>query len=41
MKLVRDIRRAGILVEKRLRLFKYNAQVRTDRGQSYDIGADV
>jgi hypothetical protein len=41
MKLVRDIRRAGVVLEKRVRLFKYNAQVRFQRGQGYDIEADT
>jgi len=41
MKAVRDLRRAGILLQKRISLFKYNAQLKMQRGQGYDPTADI
>ena len=41
MKAIRDLRRAGILIQKRFSLFKYNAKLKIQRGQSYDIVSDI
>jgi hypothetical protein len=41
MKAIRDLRRAGILLQKRFSLLKYNAKLKLQRGQSYDISSDI
>jgi hypothetical protein len=41
MKAVRDLRRAGILIQKRFSLLKYNAKLKLQRGQSYDPTSDI
>lgn len=41
MKAVRDLRRAGILLQKRLSLLKYNAKLKFQRGQGYDPSSDI
>lgn len=41
MKAVQEIRRAGILIGKRLSLFKYNVQLKMQRGQGYSPNSDL
>lgn len=41
MKAVRDLRRAGILIQKRCSLLKYNAKLKLQRGQGYDPTSDI
>ena len=41
MKAVRELRRAGILLGKRMSLFRYNLSLKLQRGQGYDPVADV
>lgn len=41
MKVVTEMRRAGILIQKRVSLFKYNLGLRLRRGQGYDPLSDT
>jgi hypothetical protein len=41
MRTLISLRRSAILLKKRMDLFNYNASVRLNRRQPYDIAADI